>query len=234
LDVPLVARTRVGIGSGYGGQHSMDPVALYALFPGWRVVYPSNAFDYIGLFNSAMRSLDPTLIVEHQALYSQKFPVPEGDLDYCIPFGKARVVNEGGNMTIVAYGPMVGRCERITPTLESQNISAEIIDLRTVDPADIDYPTIGLSVAKTGAILIVEEAPRSQSIGAILAAEITERFFDDLDCPVCRLASHDVPSPVSRVLEAAALLDDACIVSAVVGLASRRLVSDRQRLVNLA
>ncbi|HTY58582.1 MAG TPA: thiamine pyrophosphate-dependent enzyme, partial [Bacteroidota bacterium] len=88
-DLPLVVRTRVAIGCGYGGQHSMDPVGLYSLFPGWRIVAPSDSFEYIGLFNSAMRSNDPVLIIEHHSLYAKEFPVPSGTLDYCIPFGKA-------------------------------------------------------------------------------------------------------------------------------------------------
>ncbi|MCL5105348.1 MAG: thiamine pyrophosphate-dependent enzyme [Armatimonadetes bacterium] len=101
-DVPLVVRTRVGTGCGYGGQHSMDPTALYAQFPGWRVVYPSDAFDYIGLFNSAMVSLDPVLIIEHQALYNQKYPVPKDDLDYMVSFDKARVAREGEHVSVIS------------------------------------------------------------------------------------------------------------------------------------
>ena len=94
-DIPIVFRTRIAAGCGYGGQHSMDPVGLYSLFSGWRIIAPSNSFDYIGLFNTAMQSNDPVVIVEHHSLYTLKFPVPENNLDYFIPFGKARMVSEG-------------------------------------------------------------------------------------------------------------------------------------------
>jgi 2-oxoisovalerate dehydrogenase E1 component len=221
-DMPLVARTRVAIGCGYGGQHSMDPAALYALFPGWRMVAPSNAFDYVGLFNSAMQSLDPVLIVEHHSLYGRKFPVPKDDLDYFIPFCKARVTAEGKDVTLITYGSMVGRCEKLQGRLAKEDVLAEIIDLRTIDLLSIDYDVIGCSVAKTGAAAVVEESPRSQSLGGTIAAEVTERFFDQIQGPVLRLNSMDVPNPVSRVLESAAILGDDEIVTAVMSAARRK------------
>lgn len=218
-DLPMVVRTRIAIGCGYGGQHSMDPVALYALFPGWRIVFPSDSFDYVGLFNSAMTSLDPVLMVEHHSLYTTKFPVPKGNLDYLIPFGKARTVTTGDDVTVIAYGSMVGRCRS---ALEGQGISAEIIDLRTLDLPSIDYITIGESVAKTGVAVVVEEAPTSQSIGATIAAGITERFFDLLDGPVARVNSLDVPPSVSRALETAAIVSPDAIRSVVKAVVARQ------------
>jgi len=207
-DIPLVLRTRIAAGCGYGGQHSMDPVGLYALFSGWRIVAPANAFDYVGLFNTAMRSNDPVLIIEHHALYTQKFTVPVNDLDYSIEFGKARVMQEGSDVTLIAYGYMAWRIEKLSPELKSRGISAEMIDLRTVDLPDLDFETIGKSLQKTGVAVIVEEAPRNHSIGGKIAAELTERYFDSLDSPVMRLTSLDVPNSVSRVLESRAMLDD--------------------------
>ena len=112
-DIPLVLRTRIAIGCGYGGQHSMDPVGLYALFSGWRIIAPANAFDYIGLFNTAMQSNDPVVIIEHHHLYPLKFPVPENDIDYFIPLNKARIVAEGDNVTLITYGVMAYRCEKL-------------------------------------------------------------------------------------------------------------------------
>ena len=109
-DVPLVVRTRIGTGLGYGAQHSMDPVGLYGLFPGFRIVVPATSADYIGLFNSAMHSLDPVVILEHNSLYTQSFPVPAGDLDYCLPFGQAELVARGDDLTIVTYGHLGRRC----------------------------------------------------------------------------------------------------------------------------
>jgi 2-oxoisovalerate dehydrogenase E1 component len=221
-DLPLVARTRIATGCGYGGQHSMDPVALFALFPGWRIVAPSNAFDYIGLFNTAMHSLDPVVILEHHSLYTKKFSIPEDNLDYCIPFGKARVVAEGDDITVLVYGSIVERLKALYDELSTRNISAEIIDLRTLDLPAIDHETIGASVKKTGAVAIVEEAPKSQSLGDKIAAVITERYFDYLDAPPGCITSLDVPNPVSRKLEETVLIKDPDIVSLIEVMAKRK------------
>jgi 2-oxoisovalerate dehydrogenase E1 component len=221
-DLPLVVRTRVATGCGYGGQHSMDPSGLFALFPGWRMVAPANAFDYIGLFNTAMHSLDPVVILEHHSLYGLKFPVPEGELDYCVPFDKARRLAEGTDLTVLSYGGMTARLLALRPRLAERGVSAELIDLRTLDAPGIDYGTIGESLARTGALAIVEQAAASQGIGARLAAQITARFFDQLDAPPLCLASQDVPPPVSRVLEEAVLLGDAQILDGLEALARRR------------
>ena len=123
VDLPIVVRTKVTLGFGMGEHHSMNPVGLFALFPGWRIVVPSNAFDYIGLFNSAMQSLDPVLIVEFKSLYDQEFPVPKVDLDYFINLGKARIAEVGEDVTIITYGSMVGRCQDLTKILATDGIS---------------------------------------------------------------------------------------------------------------
>ncbi|MBD3346392.1 MAG: hypothetical protein GF401_15170 [Chitinivibrionales bacterium] len=221
-DIPLVVRTRVCTGLGYGGQHSMNAVGLYALFPGWRIISPGNSFDYIGLFNSAMHSLDPVLILEHQALYTNKFPVPKGNVDYFIPLGKANVVSGGDQCTILTYGNLVGRCEAMLSKLADDGISAELIDLRTLDYPGIDYETIGESVKKTGAVMICEEAKKSHAVGPTIAHEITERYFDYLDCPIASITSVDVPPPVSRVLEQSALISDQHIYETAVAVATRK------------
>lgn len=221
-DLPLVARTRIATGCGYGGQHSMDPVALFALFPGWRIVAPSNAFDYIGLFNTAMQSLDPVVILEHHALYTKKFPIPEHDLDYLIPFGKAKRISEGDDITILVYGAMVERLKLLGSQLAARNISAEILDLRTLDLPGIDYEMIGNSVKRTGAVAIVEEAPKSQSIGDKIATVITERYFDYLDAPPGCITSMDVPNPVSRKLEETVLIKDPDILTMIEAMAKRQ------------
>ncbi len=221
-DLPLVVRTRVAIGCGYGGQHSMDPAGLYALFPGWRIVAPSDSFDYIGLFNAAMHALDPVLIIEHHSLYAREFSVPADDLDYCIPFGKARVVAAGTDVTLLTYGALVGRCEQLLPRFAEEGISVELIDLRTLDHPGIDYDTIGVSLKKTGALVIVEEAAASQSIGSAIAASISERYFEFLDAPVTRATSLDIPLPVSRVLEQETMISDEKIVHVTGAVARRR------------
>ncbi len=221
-DLSLVVRTRIAIGCGYGGQHSMDPVALFALFPGWRIVAPSNAFDYIGLFNTAMQSLDPVVILEHHSLYPKTFAIPAHTLDYFIPFGKAKILTQGNDVTILGYGAMTERLRHLHNDLSAEGISAEIIDLRSLDLPSIDYKTIGASVKKTGAVTIVEETPKSQSIGDKIAAVITERFFDYLDAPPGCITSMDVPNPVSRRLEETVLLNNQEIFQTIVAMGQRK------------
>ena len=221
-DLPLVVRTRIAIGCGYGGQHSMDPVALFSLFPGWRMLAPSNAADYIGLFNTAMQSLDPVLMVEHHALYTKKYEIPKDNLDYFIPFGKAKLVAEGKDITLVGYSSIIDRLKIIANQLISQGISADIIDLRSLDLPSIDYEMIGQSLKKTGALAIVEEAPDSNSIGGRIASEVYKRFYDELDGPVACVTSKDVPNSVSRVLEAAAILKDEEIINTALAVAKRK------------
>jgi len=220
-DVPLVARTRIATGCGYGAQHSMDPVGLFSLFPGWRIVAPSNAFDYIGLFNTAMHSLDPVLIIEHHSLYTQSFSIPKDELDYHIPLGKARVAVEGEDVTMIAYSSVVERLTKLVHELKPLGVFPEIIDLRTVDLPNIDFDCIGDSVKRTGAVVVVEEAPPSQAIGHRIVAEITKRFYDWLDGPPGCINSQDVPSPVSRMLESSVILTDREILETTEAVAKR-------------
>ncbi|HUV89443.1 MAG TPA: thiamine pyrophosphate-dependent enzyme [Anaerolineae bacterium] len=202
---PIVVRTRVAIGFGYGGQHSMDPSGFFALFSGWRIVAPSNAFDYVGLFNTAMRFEDPVLIVEHGMLYQEEGMVPANTLDYLVEYGKAKVVRQGTDVTVLTYLTGVQKCLQVADELSREGISAEVIDLRTLDYTGMDFATIGQSVKKTGSVLIVEQAPRSMALAPRISDEIQERFFDYLDCPVGKVAALDVPLPVSRMLEEAVL-----------------------------
>ncbi|MBM3190640.1 MAG: MFS transporter, partial [Chloroflexi bacterium] len=128
---PVILRTRVAIGYGYGGQHSMDPAGFFGLFSGWRIMAPSNAFDYIGMFNTAMRFNDPVLIMEHGLLYAEEDKVPAGNLDYYVAYGKARVVREGTDVTVLTYHTSVAKCVKAAAELAAEGISAEVIDLRT-------------------------------------------------------------------------------------------------------
>ena len=220
-EVPLVVRTRIGTGLGYGAQHSMDPVGLYGLFPGFRIIAPATSYDYVGLFNSAMQSLDPVVVLEHHALYTQSFPAPESDLDYFLPLGQAELVAQGEALTIVTYGHLVGRCLALTERLREQGAAADLIDLKTLDHVDLDYAAIGASLAKTGALLIVEEAARSHGLAAAVAEQVQRRFFDHLDAPVAVLTSLDISPPVSRALELATLVSDEQIVTAAAAVARR-------------
>ncbi len=202
---PIIIRTRIAMGFGYGGQHSMDPSAVFALFSGWRIMAPSNAFDYVGMFNTAMRFQDPVLIVEHGQIYADEAQVPEDNLDYCVAYGKAKVVHPGTDVTVLTYLLSVKHCVQVAEELASEGISAEVIDLRTLDYTGMDFETIGASLKKTGSVLIVEQAPRSMTLGPRISDEIQERFFDYLDCPVRKVAGLDVPPPVSKKLEEAVL-----------------------------
>lgn len=199
--MPLVLRTKIAIGSGYGSQHSMDPAGLFAQWPGWRIVAPSTPFDYVGLMNSALACEDPVLVIEHVGLYNEKMQGPKDDYDYFIPLGKAKVVRPGSQMTILTYSAMVEQSRR---AVKSLGIDAEIIDLRSLDRAGIDWQTIGASIAKTNNVVIVEQSPLTVSYGAMLSDEIQRRFFDHLDQPVKRVHGGESSPSVSKVLERAA------------------------------
>ncbi len=201
ISFPLIIRTRVAIGYGYGGQHSMNPPGLFGLYSGWRVMAPSNAFDYVGMFNTAMRFNDPVLMVEHGMLYDEKSDVPTDTMDYYIQYGKANVVREGTDVTVLTYLTGVRDCLEAAEELAREGISAEVIDLRTLDYTGMDYARIGESLKKTGSVLIVEQTPRSMGLAGRISDEIQERFFDYMDCPVGKVAAPDIPAPVSRALE---------------------------------
>tara|TARA_Y100001970_G_scaffold294368_1_gene451853 strand:+ start:39979 stop:42183 length:2205 start_codon:yes stop_codon:yes gene_type:complete len=204
---PLILRTRAAGGGGYGSQHSMDPSGIFAAYPGWRVIAPSNAFDYIGLFNSAILCDDPVAIIECQSLYQDISNVPEGDLDYCIPFGKAKIVSSGRECTIISCANMVASSIKAAAELD---IDADIIDLRTVDTLSLDWETIGTSIKKTNKVMVVEQTARGHGLGARIVQEIQERFFDWLDHEVIRISGTHSAPVVSKPLEAAALagMDD--------------------------
>lgn len=202
FSMPLIVRSRVSAGAGYGSQHSMDASGLFALYPGWRIVAPATPFDYIGLMNTALRCNDPVLVVEHNDLYQSVGQVPVRDWDYCIPFGRARVARPGSACTVLTYLSMVDVC---TAVAQDTGIDAEVIDLRTLDPLGLDWETIERSVRKTNRLLIVEQTARGTSHGARIAQEAQERLFDWLDAPVMRVTGTQSAPVVSKTLEQAAL-----------------------------
>jgi 2-oxoisovalerate dehydrogenase E1 component len=201
--MPLVLRTKVALGAGYGSQHSMDPAGLYVLWPGWRIVAPSTPFDYVGLMNSAILCEDPVLMIEHVALYGSTGPGPLEDLDYYIPLGKAKVVRSGASFTVLTYLAMVAPAIKAA---EELGIDAEVIDLRSLDRAGIDWATIEASVRKTNNVVVLEQGPLAVSYGGILTDEIQSRFFDELDQPVVRIRGGETSPNVSKVLERAAFV----------------------------
>ena len=202
-NIPLVVRSKVALGGGYGSQHSMDPAGLYASWPGWRIVAPSNPFDYVGLMNTALASEDPVLVIEHTDLYASSGLAPVEDLDYFIPFGKARCVRAGNAFTVLTYLSMVPLAMQVA---EKLGIDAEIIDLRSLDRASLDWDTIGASIRKTNNVVVVEQGPLVCSYGALLTDEIQNRLFDWLDQPVKRIYGGLSSPSVSAVLEAAAIV----------------------------
>lgn len=208
LSMPLVVRTKVAMGSGYGSQHSMDPVGMFALFPGWRIVAPSMPFDYVGLMNSALTSEDPVLVVEHVDLYAASGPGPVDDFDLHVPLGKAKVVRPGGTLTVVTYLAMVAVAQRV---VERLGLDAEVIDLRSLDRAGLDWQTIEASVRKTNALVVLEQGPLTASYGQILADEAQRRLFDWLDAPVMRIHGGDASPTISKALEQAAITTEATI-----------------------
>ena len=212
--VPIVLRCRVPGMEGYGSQHSMDPAGVFALYPGWRIVAPSNAYDYDGLLNSALLCTDPVLIIEHQGLYNRKTAVPR-DFDYFIPIGKAKRIAEGSQFTLLTTLALVEPCVEVA---REMNVSADVIDLRTLSLRDLDYDLIGQSIRKTGNVAVVEQTTRGTSIGSHIADEIQRRFFDYLDQPVKRVTGSWAAPTVSKVLEMAALAGRAEIQEVILSL----------------
>ncbi len=211
--MPVVVRSRVSAGAGYGSQHSMDASGLFSLWPGWRIVAPSNPYDYIGLLNAAVRCDDPVLLVEHNDLFQMTGPVPAEDWDYIVPLGKARIARPGSACTVLTYLSMVAVS---VAAAEETGIDAEVIDLRSLDPLGLDWDTVGASIHKTNRVVIVEQTARGTGHGARIAQEIQERFFDWLDAPVLRVSGTNSAPVVSKPLEAAALAGPAEVRAALV------------------
>jgi 2-oxoisovalerate dehydrogenase E1 component len=183
----------------------MDPAGLYANWPGWRIVAPSNPFDYVGLMNSALHCEDPVLVIEHVALYNSTGPGPLEDLDYFIPLGQAKVVRPGARLTVLTYLAMVPLALKVA---EEAGLDIEIIDLRSLDRAGLDWETIGASIRKTNNVVVLEQGSLTASYGALLTDEIQRRFFDWLDAPVGRIVGGEASPVVSKVLERAAFVGE--------------------------
>jgi pyruvate/2-oxoglutarate/acetoin dehydrogenase E1 component len=193
--VPMVVRLPSGGGFSGGPFHSQNPEAWFLQSPGLKVVAPSTAADAKGLLISAIRDPNPVMFLEHKHLYRRvKGEVPAGE--HTVPIGEARIVCEGDELTIVAYGSTVPLAEQVALELDA---GIEIVDLRTLHP--LDRATLMSSVQKTGKVLIAHEATRSCGIGAEVSALIAEEAFEHLDGPVVRLTAPDVPIPFSPPLE---------------------------------
>jgi len=216
INVPLVIRMASGGGSQLAATHSHSLEGLYAHFPGLKVVCPSNSADAKGLLKRAFRDENTVVFIEHTALYGVKGEVPD-DPDFLVEFGKANVLREGADVTIVGYSGSVHQALRAADLLKTQEgIEAEVIDLRTLRPLDID--TVIASVKKTNRAVIVEDDWQFGGFGGELSAQIMEKAFDWLDAPVARVSGKDVPMPYNRNLEFAALPSEEDIVDAVLGM----------------
>jgi 2-oxoisovalerate dehydrogenase E1 component len=209
--VPLVLRSKVATGTGYGSQHSMDPAGIFATAPGWRIVAPTTPFDYVGLMNTALRCDDPVLVLEHVELYTSTGEGPVDDLDYCLPVGRAAVRRRGSQVTVIAYLSMVRYVLDAVEQLGT--VDAEVIDLRWLDRASVDWDTIGESIRTTGTVLIVEQGAIGTSYGSWLADEIQRRYFDWLDQPVQRVTGGEASPSISKVLERAAFAQTEDVVA---------------------
>jgi pyruvate/2-oxoglutarate/acetoin dehydrogenase E1 component len=197
VKVPLTIRAAMGGGRSSASQHSQSPHAWVAHVPGLKVVLPSTAAELKGLLKTAIRDDNPVVFLEHKIEYNKKFPVPQGE--YTIPFGKANVVREGDRLTIVATSNMVLKSLEAADALAKEGCFVEVIDLRTLVP--LDKQTMIASVKKTGRLLIVDEGHLSFGAGAEIGMGIMEDVFYDLDFPMMRLGTADVPIPFSPALE---------------------------------
>jgi pyruvate dehydrogenase E1 component beta subunit len=210
-NVPIVIRTMTGAGFSTGGQHSDFWEAWFAHTAGIKVVIPSNSADAYGLMRSAIDDPDPVLFIENMPNYWT--PYPRFAPGHRVPIGKANVVQEGSDITLVAYARMVNECLAAAKTLAEAGISAEIIDLRTISPWDQE--TVIASVTKTGRLIVVHEAVKPFGVGAEIAATVNEALFGKLKAPVGRVAAPFNAVPFSQPLEQAHIPNAAKITEAV-------------------
>ena len=211
MGCPIVFRGPNGAASRVAAQHSQCYASWYAHCPGLKVVSPWSSKDAKGLLKSAIRDPDPVIFLENEVMYGQSFSCPD-DENFTLPIGKANIEKEGNDVTIIAFSIMVGKSLEAAEILKDKNINAEVINLRTLRPLDID--TIIESVKKTNRVVTCEEGFPFSGIGAEISALITEKAFDWLDAPVIRVTGKDVPMPYAANLEKLALPQVDDIVSA--------------------
>jgi pyruvate dehydrogenase E1 component beta subunit len=217
--VPLVIRTPGGGGQQLSATHSQNLETWFAHVPGLKVVAPATPADAKGLLRSAIRGNNPVLFLENLALYSARGEVPDGD--YTIPFGKANVMKEGTDLTVISYSLMASMALEVAQQMQREHgLNVEVVDIRSLRP--LDHETLVNSVKKTNRAIVFEEDWRSYGIGAEIAAMLQEEAFDYLDAPIKRIASAEVPLPYSKPLEQAALPGPKQLADAILELAPRR------------
>lgn len=210
--VPLVIRGQQGVGRGNAATHSQSLETLFMHFPGLKVAMPSTAEDAAGLLRTAIRDDNPTIFIEHKALYTQKSEVPD-DPEFMIPWGKGRVFREGKDCTIIATHTYVKKSLDAAEELAKEGIECEVIDPRTLVPLDIDL--LSSSVKKTGRCVVVHEAHRTCGVGAEISSQLYEQAFCYLDAPIERLGAKQCPLPFNLGLENAVVPQPEDIINAV-------------------
>jgi pyruvate dehydrogenase E1 component beta subunit len=209
--IPMVIRGPGGVGRQLGAEHSQRLEAYFHAVPGLKIVACSTAYNAKGLLKAAIRDDNPVLFFEHVLLYNLKDNLP--DDEYVLPLDKAEMVREGKDVTILTYSRMRHHCTQAVKEIEKQGYDPEIIDLISLKPFDME--TISKSIRKTHKVIIVEECMKTGGIGAELVALISEQLFDELDAPVLRLSSQDIPTPYNGKLENLTIVQPAQIAEAV-------------------
>src|SRR5438270_1976249 len=211
--VPVVIRTPGGGGAQRGAQHSQMLESLYAHIPGLKVAIPATPYDVKGMLKSAVRDPNPVIFVEHELLYNVKGEVPDEGVEYTVPLDRADIKREGSDVTILTFSRMLHVVLQAAEDLAKSGIEAEVIDLRSIRPIDIDL--IVDSVKKTHRVVVAEEGWKYYGTGQGLAALIYEHAFDYMDAPIQQVTGADVPMPYSKVLERAAIPNKNAIINAV-------------------
>ncbi|URR35316.1 alpha-ketoacid dehydrogenase subunit beta [Thermosynechococcus sp. HN-54] len=209
--IPIVIRGPGGVGRQLGAEHSQRLEAYFQAVPGLKIVACSTPYNAKGLLKSAIRDPNPVMFFEHVLLYNLKEDIPEEE--YLLPLNKAEIVRTGEDVTILTYSRMRHHVLQAVKTLEKEGYDPEVIDLISLKP--LDFETIGASIRKTHRVVIVEECMKTGGIGAELSALIMERYFDELDAPVIRLSSQDIPTPYNGTLENLTIVQPPQIVAAV-------------------
>jgi pyruvate dehydrogenase E1 component beta subunit len=209
--IPVVIRGPGGVGRQLGAEHSQRLEAYFQAVPGLKIVACSTPYNAKGLLKSAIRDDNPVLFFEHVLLYNLKENLPTGE--YLVPLDKAEIVRPGKDVTILTYSRMRYHCTKAAETLAKQGYDPEIIDLISLKPLDLE--AIGASIRKTHRVIIVEECMKTGGIGAELIASINDNFFDELDAPVVRLSSQDIPTPYNGKLENLTIVQPEKIIEAV-------------------
>ncbi|MGK7894913.1 MAG: alpha-ketoacid dehydrogenase subunit beta [Xenococcus sp. (in: cyanobacteria)] len=217
--IPMVIRGPGGVGRQLGAEHSQRLEAYFHAVPGLKIVACSTAYNAKGLLKAAIRDDNPVLFFEHVLLYNHKENLPEEE--YIVPLDKAEMVRPGKDVTILTYSRMRHHCTQAAKTLENKGYDPEIIDLISLKPFDME--TISASVRKTHRVIIVEECMKTGGIGAELVALINDQLFDELDAPVLRLSSQDIPTPYNGTLERLTIIQPGQIVEAVEKMVAMRV-----------